>query len=189
MINIAVFASGSGSNARVIMTYFQHHPVIKVKLVVTNRPDAGVINIAKSFGINVIVINRKEFYESDHFIKKLQSGNIDFLILAGFLWLIPLELIKLFSDKIINIHPSLLPKYGGKGMYGHFVHEAVKQHEETETGMTIHLVNEKYDEGKILFQAKCKLTPEMDSENIAAKVLKLEHKYYSRIIEKYILNI
>ena len=135
--------------------------------------------------IPCLVFNRKDFYNSSIVLEFLKDQNIDYLILAGFLWLIPDNLIESYSDKIINIHPSLLPKYGGKGMYGMHVHRAVKEHQDHYSGITIHLVNEKYDEGRILLQTKTKLEPTDSHEEIARKVLKLEHHFFPRVVAAY----
>ena len=188
MIKIAIFASGGGSNARKIIEYFKNHHFIEVGLVVTNNQDAGVINIAEMSNIPVVVMERSDFKEGTSIVQLLEEYHICFIILAGFLLLIPGKLIQAFPDKILNIHPSLLPKYGGKGMYGQHVHEKVKEMGDLETGMTIHLVDEKYDQGRIIFQEKCTITPQMNSHQIAIEVLKLEHKNYGRVIEDYIIN-
>jgi len=188
-MNIAIFASGSGSNARKIMEYFQSSGVGRVVLVVCNRKNAGVIGIAAEFGVPVQMIDRNLFYESEQLLDVLENYSTDFIALAGFLWLIPGYLIKAYPDRIVNIHPALLPKYGGHGMYGHHVHEAVKAAGEQESGPTIHYVNEHYDEGDIIFQTSCQLNPEDTPDDIARKVLALEHKYYPRIIEEVLLNL
>jgi phosphoribosylglycinamide formyltransferase-1 len=188
-MNIAIFASGSGSNARKIMEYFQSSGVGRVVLVVCNRKNAGVIGIAAEFGVPVQMIDRNLFYESEQLLDVLENYSTDFIALAGFLWLIPGYLIKAYPDRIVNIHPALLPKYGGHGMYGHHVHEAVKAAGEQESGPTIHYVNEHYDEGDIIFQTSCQLSPEDTPDDIARKVLALEHKYYPRIIEEVLLNL
>jgi phosphoribosylglycinamide formyltransferase-1 len=184
---LAIFASGTGSNARKIMEYFQDHPEIAVGLVVSNRKKAGVLEIAESFGIPTHIIQRESFYEQREILDTLSKYGIDYIALAGFLWLIPAYLIEEFPDKMVNIHPALLPKFGGKGMYGHHVHEAVKAAGETESGITIHLVNAKYDEGRTLFQASCPINPEDDPDTIAANVLALEHANYPRVIEEWML--
>lgn len=186
MNNIAVFASGGGSNAKKIIEYFQHHSLINVALILTNNSKAGVIQIAKDYDIPCIVVEKNEFKLGTNVVQLLQQHDINYVILAGFLLLVPEVLIKAFPDRILNIHPSLLPKYGGKGMFGHHVHEKVKEMGEKETGMTIHLVNEKYDQGAIIFQKKCAINQAMTSDDIAAEVLKLEHIYYSQVIESYI---
>lgn len=182
-VKIAVFASGGGSNARKIMEHFSHSETGKVALVVCNKKNAGVIGIAAAFDIPVQMIDRELFYESDALLDLLRQYDIGFIALAGFLWLIPPYLVKAYPGKIVNIHPALLPKYGGKGMYGMHVHEAVKAAGEKESGPTIHLVNEHYDEGDIVFQASCPIGPDDSAETIAHKVLELEHRHYPAVIE------
>jgi phosphoribosylglycinamide formyltransferase-1 len=177
---IAIFASGTGSNARKIVEHFQDHQDIEVSLVISNRKNALVLAMAAEHGIDNFVINRKYFYESQDILAKLAEYNIDFIALAGFLWLIPEYLVEAFDKKMVNIHPALLPKYGGKGMYGHHVHEAVKSAGETESGITIHYVNTKYDEGNIVFQAKCALDKGDTPAEIARKVLTLETQIFCR---------
>lgn len=181
--NIAIFASGTGSNARKIIDYFEGHSKIKVVLVVANRPDALVLDMAGAKNISTLVINRNYLYESEQLLAELGRYGVDFIALAGFLWLAPPYLVKAFKNKIVNIHPALLPKYGGKGMYGSRVHEAVKNAGETISGITIHHVNEHYDEGDIIFQATCDITPEDTPATIASKVQQLEHQYFAPIIE------
>lgn len=185
---VAIFASGGGSNAKQIIEYFAKHVSIEIALVASNRSKAGVLHIAENENIPTLVISKTVFFESDFVLDYLKEKQIDYIVLAGFLWLVPTNLIAFYKDRILNIHPSLLPKYGGKGMYGHFVHEAVHTNRESESGMSIHLVNEHFDDGQILFQASCPITSEMSPDDIAAAVLKLEHQYYSPVIEKYILS-
>lgn len=184
MHHIAVFASGAGSNARKIMEYFQHSEVARVSLLVSNNKDAGALGIAESFGVPTHLISRKSFYESEGLLQVLQQHHIDFIALAGFMWLIPPYLVQAFPQRMLNIHPALLPKYGGKGMYGMHVHEAVSAAGETSTGITIHYVNERYDEGNILFQASCEIQPGEAPEAIAQKVHELEHRWYPEVIAK-----
>jgi len=188
LIKLAIFVSGGGSNANEIIHYFKKHADIQVALIVCNNPNAGALKIAENQGVPAIVFSKEDFYKNSTLFEALQRNAIDMIILAGFLWLIPGKLVQQYQNRILNIHPSLLPKYGGKGMYGHYVHEAVKADNAKETGVTIHLVNEKYDDGSVLFQKKCKILPEMQAEEIAALVLKLEHKYFSPVIEKYALE-
>lgn len=185
---IAVLASGSGTNAEVIFSYFRNHPVIEVALLICNNSEAQVLKRAEKFDMPLSVVNKKQFNDESLILDLLKSKQITHLVLAGFLWLIPDYLIRAFPDRIVNIHPSLLPKYGGKGMYGMKVHEAVKQAGESETGITIHLVNEKYDEGRILFQATCRVSSSDSPEQIANKVHQLEHNSYPKVIEKWINN-
>lgn len=182
--NIAIFASGSGSNARKILEYFEEREDINVSLIATNKRKAGVLNHAKEFDIATLRMDRSFFYESEGILKVLKNENIDLIVLAGFLWLIPSYLIQAYPNKIVNIHPALLPKYGGKGMYGHHVHEAVKANNEGESGMTIHFVNEEFDEGNHIFQARCELNQSDNAEDIAKKVLVLEHKNYAEVIDR-----
>ena len=184
---IAIFASGSGSNAEEIMKYFQHNTTIQVALLLSNNPQAYAIERAHKFNIRSYVFTKIQFRESDEVISQLKKQGITHVVLAGFLWLIPDNLLKNYSNKIINIHPSLLPKFGGKGMYGMKVHEAVKANAETETGITIHEVNEHYDEGKILFQANCQIENTDAANDIATKVHRLEHAHYAKEIERWIL--
>ena len=154
MNNIAIFASGSGTNAENIMRTFQNHPFIKVKLVLSNKKDAKVLDRAKKFNVKTLVFNKEEFYSTDIVLQNLLQEQISFIVLAGFLWLVPEKMLRLYPNKIINIHPALLPLYGGKGMYGDKVHEAVIGNHETESGITIHYVNSEYDRGEIIFQAR-----------------------------------
>ena len=181
---IALFASGSGTNAQNIIEYFSAHSSIEVDSLFSNRSDAYALTRAKNLGIPAFVFDRNDFYQSEKIGNQLKNRKIDLIVLAGFLWLIPEYLIKNFD--IINIHPALLPKYGGKGMYGHKVHEAVVNNRETESGITIHIVNEKYDEGEIIFQAKCPVEPNDTPEEVASKVHRLEYEFYPRIIEDYL---
>ena len=183
---IAILASGGGSNAEEIFNYFQQHPSIEVVLLLSNNPHARVLERARKFGIPSKVFSRQEFNESEVVLAWLNERHVTHIVLAGFLWLIPVYLIKAFPDRIINIHPALLPKFGGKGMYGLKVHEAVKQSGEKETGITIHLVNEKYDEGKVLFQAACNVDDNDTPDQIANKVHALEYASYSKVIENWI---
>lgn len=182
MKHIAVFASGAGSNARRIMEYFQHSDAVKVQLVISNKPHAPVLGIAHDFGVDTLVINRSSFYDTEDLLKRLQADQIDFIVLAGFLWLIPPYLIQAFPQRIVNIHPALLPRYGGKGMYGMHVHEAVKAAGETETGITIHYVNEHYDEGQAIFQAACPVLPDDTPQDIARRVQELEHLHFPAVL-------
>lgn len=188
MIKIAIFASGSGSNAERIVEFFNSNDEIEVTLILTNNPTAGVIERAQRLNIPVVIFNKKVFSKTDKIVEMLQMQGIDWVILAGFLWLVPAHLIKAFENRMINIHPALLPKYGGKGMWGHHVHEAVVANKEIETGITIHYVNENYDEGKIIFQAKCKVTEADSAEEVAHKIHLLEYQYFPEIIYREILS-
>lgn len=183
MRKIAIFASGTGSNATKIVAHFQNHTSISVSLVVSNKATAPVLQMAASNNIPTLLINRTSFYESEQLLEDLAKHQIDFIALAGFLWLIPPYLVKAFEQQMVNIHPALLPKYGGKGMYGMNVHRAVKENSETESGITIHFVNEQYDEGGAIFQAACGIDSTDDPTAIRNKVLQLEHYYFPRIIE------
>lgn len=187
MKRIAIMASGGGSNAEAIITYFKGHPEIEVALIISNKPSAGVLEKASKYGIASLVISNKSFEDRYHLVEKLKALSIDWIALAGYLSLIPQELLSSFPNKIVNIHPSLLPKYGGKGMYGKHVHHAVFEAKEQVSGMTIHYVNGKYDDGKILLQARCNITHCKDPDTIAAEVLKLEHYYYPITLEAIIL--
>lgn len=186
MIKIAVFASGSGSNAQKIMEFFQNSGRAKVSLILSNKKDAYVLTRADNFGVPTVVFDRNDFYETTRVLDLLQNTKIDLIVLAGFLWLMPTNIIQAFPQRIINIHPALLPKYGGKGMYGMKVHESVWQNKETESGITIHYVNEKYDEGQIIFQAHCQIKPEDSPEAIAQKVHELEYMYFPEVIDKLV---
>lgn len=186
---IAIFASGSGSNAERMVEHFQSNDDITVSLMLTNNPEAGIIKRCRRLGIPIIVFGKKSFKESSQIVDLLKAQSIDLIVLAGFLWLIPENLVKAFPDRIINIHPALLPKYGGKGMWGHHVHEAVLANNETESGITIHLVNEHYDEGKPLFQASVDISACNNATEIAAKVLELEHANFSKVVEVYLRRL
>lgn len=185
--NIAIFASGGGSNAVKIMEYFEENEVAHVALVVSNKADAPVLEKAAAFRVSTHVINRKDFYETQTLLNVLDEYKVDFIALAGFLWLVPEYLIQAYDSKIVNIHPALLPKYGGKGMYGHFVHEAVSEAGEIESGITIHWADKHYDEGGIIFQANCAIRPHEDPIVIAKEVLKLEHAHYAKVIEQVLI--
>jgi phosphoribosylglycinamide formyltransferase-1 len=182
---IALFASGSGSNAQNIIEYFSENELVEVDSVWTNNPNAYALERAKKFGVDTFVFTKDEFRNSNFVVETLKKRNIDLIILAGFLWLIPVNLIQNF--KIINIHPALLPKYGGKGMYGLNVHRAVVENKDSESGISIHFVNEKYDDGEIIFQAKCPVLPTDSPEEVAIKVHQLEYKYFPEVIEKVLL--
>ncbi len=182
MKRIAIFASGTGSNAQKIIEYFEGNNRVRVDLVVSNKADAPVLEIARRHGIDTFHINRSQFYETEEILTELRKRSIDLIVLAGFLWLAPAYLVRAFPNQIINIHPALLPKFGGKGMYGIHVHQAVKDAGESRTGITIHFVNEKYDEGRIIFQAGCDIYPEDSVESIALKVRQLEHAHFAPVI-------
>lgn len=182
MKKIAILASGSGSNAEKIMEYFKDSAKARVSLITSNKKDAFVLERAKKFNVPIFTFTRSDL-EAGLLTEKLLSLDVDLVVLAGFLLKIPINLIKSFPEKIVNIHPALLPKYGGKGMYGMHVHEAVKAAGDKETGITIHLVNENYDEGKVIFQAGVEVLEKDSPEDIANKVHELEHKYFPNVIE------
>jgi phosphoribosylglycinamide formyltransferase-1 len=187
--NIAIFASGAGSNAKVIIEAAQKNNVhYKVSLIVSNNPTAGVLAIAKQNNIPSLIIEKDNFFNNDFYLYLLQQHKIDYIVLAGFLWKVPVYLINAFTNKIINIHPALLPKYGGKGMYGHYVHQAVVANKETQSGISIHLVDEIYDNGKILFQASCAVTIADNADTVAAKIHELEHLHYWKIVDGWVIN-
>lgn len=185
---IAIFASGSGSNAIQMLNFFEHSKQIEVALLLTNNKDAGVLEKTRD-RVEQVVINNEEAKDGEFLKSIMNKHNIDFIVLAGYLRKIPEVLIQAFPEHIINIHPALLPKYGGKGMYGMNVHRAVHENKDTESGITIHIVNEKYDEGRTLAQHKTSISPEDTPEIIQQKVLKIEHKYFSKVVENYILSL
>ena len=164
-------------------------PDIQVALIVCNKPEAGVLKIAAANKIPALIIEKERFFHGDAYVKELKEKGIDFIILAGFLWKIPVVLIKTFPGRIINIHPALLPKYGGKGMYGHFVHEAVINNHEKASGITIHFVDEVYDHGKIIFQASCPVLENDTATQLASRIAVLEHQHYPAVIEQVISTI
>ncbi|MDR2652273.1 MAG: phosphoribosylglycinamide formyltransferase [Prevotellaceae bacterium] len=187
--NIAIFASGAGSNAENIIKYFEISDVGKVKTLFCNVPNAYVLKRADNLGVPCVIFSRDDFYKSNMIIDKLLHDEIDLIVLAGFLWLIPENIIQLYNNRIINIHPALLPDYGGKGMYGDKVHKAVIADGKKESGITIHYVNEKYDDGDIIFQAKCKITDADTAETLAQKVHVLEYEHYPKVIESVLLRL
>jgi phosphoribosylglycinamide formyltransferase 1 len=180
---IAIFASGSGSNAQKIMEHFKRSPEAEVVLILTNNPQAYVLQRADNFEIPSHIFTRSEFYDTDAVIKLLKNLQVDLIVLAGFLWLVPPTLLKAFPNKIINLHPALLPKFGGKGMYGDHVHNAVLDAKEEESGITIHFVNEKFDEGEILHQSRFKIETGDNLEMLKFKGQQLEHQHFPRVIE------
>lgn len=187
MKKLAVFASGSGSNAQQIANYIADDESIALLMILTNNPTAGVIDRARrgfDCGLNVpvLVFDRPTFYQTDRIIKLLEAQQIDLIVLAGFMWLVPPALVRAFPGRIINVHPALLPKFGGKGMYGHHVHEAVVAAGETQTGITIHFVNEHYDEGAIIFQAATPVSPTDIPDDVAQKIHVLEYDHYPRVV-------
>lgn len=188
MINIAVFASGSGTNAERLFEKFAHHPRGRVALLLTNKPQAGVITRAKRFGVPVTVFTKQELVSADTVLAQLTRHSVELIVLAGFLLKVPPKLIQAYPDRIVNIHPALLPAYGGAGMYGKRVHEAVVAAGETETGISIHYVNEHYDEGRIIRQERCAVLPTDSPEDVAARVLRLEHQHYPEVIEELVVE-
>lgn len=183
---LAIFASGAGSNAQKIIDHFRSSSFVNVSLIVCNKPGAGVFNIAAKENIPVLLIEKEKFFRGNAYTDELREYKIDFVILAGFLWKIPALLIKAFPGKIINIHPALLPKYGGKGMYGHHVHEAVIAAKEKQSGITIHYVDEHYDHGDTIFQAYCEVLENDSPDALAQRIHKLEHEHYPVVIENLI---
>lgn len=186
MTRIAIFASGAGSNAAKIIEYFTNHDSIGVTLVVTNNPGAGVVEVALKAKIPWLLIEKEEFFRGSGYVPLLKEHRIDFVVLAGFLWKIPASLLKAYPSSIINIHPALLPAYGGKGMYGTTVHAAVIRAGEPQSGITIHFVDEEYDNGGIIFQDRCDVSPEDTPGSLAQKIHELEHAHFPRIIEQVI---
>lgn len=187
MKRLSIFVSGGGTNLQRIAEYFANNPEVEIANVICNNPNAYAIERAKNLGIPCKIINRTEF-KSEDFTKELLNQNIDLIVLAGFLWLLPKHLIDAFPNKIINIHPALLPKYGGKGFYGEHVHEAVVAAKEEYSGITIHYVNECYDRGNIIFQAKVALEDGETPDSLAAKIHVLEYKHYPEVIEQLIIE-
>lgn len=183
---LAIFASGSGTNAEAIITYFKGNPYIEAQVLLTNNPNAYAIERARKMGISYEVFTKQDFQTPDFGERLRHRWGITHVVLAGFLWLIPKSLLKTFPHKIVNIHPALLPKYGGKGMYGMKVHEVVKTSGDLETGITIHLVNDQYDDGEILAQKTVVIEPGDTAADISEKVHKLEYKYYPLVIEAWI---
>ncbi len=185
--HVAIFASGTGSNAQKLIDYFKNSGKIKISLVVCNNPDAGVLEIATKENIPILLIEKQKFTQTGY-IPELKNKNIEFLVLAGFFWKIPPVLIAEFSHKIINIHPALLPSFGGKGMYGNAVHAAVLSAKEKQSGITIHYVDEKYDHGKIIFQSICPVEENETVESLSKKIHELEHKFYAEQVEKLLTH-
>ena len=186
MKTIAILASGNGSNAENIIQYFAGRGTAKVALIATNNADAFVLERAKKHNIPTFVFTPQQLRETTLVHDRLAEAHINYIVLAGFLLMVPATLIKAYPNRIINIHPALLPKYGGRGMYGHFVHEAVVHAKETESGISIHFVNERYDEGEIIFQARCPVMATDTPETLAQKVHELEYRYFPEVIERVI---
>jgi phosphoribosylglycinamide formyltransferase 1 len=189
MRNIAIFASGSGTNAENIIAYFSTRNTVKVALVLSNKRDSYVLERAAKHNIRSVFFDRKEFYITGKVLRYLLLYKIDFIVLAGFLWLIPDNILEQYTERIINIHPALLPGYGGKGMYGEYVHRAVIENHEKESGISIHFVNESYDKGEIIFQARCKVESSDTPVSLAQKVHELEYQHYPKVIEELVAKL
>jgi len=181
--SIAIFASGAGSNAQQLIRYFKDSASVHISLVVCNKPGAGVLEIASKEGIPVLLIEKERFFSGDHYLPALQEAGISMIILAGFLWKVPVELIKAYPQQIVNIHPALLPLYGGKGMYGQRVHEAVLAAGDAESGISIHYVDELYDHGAVIFQARCAIEQNETAASLAAKIHRLEHEHFPKVVD------
>jgi formyltetrahydrofolate-dependent phosphoribosylglycinamide formyltransferase len=188
-VRIAVFASGAGSNAQKIIDYFRNNPAIQIGLIVCNKPGAGVLGIAERERIPSLLIEKERFFRGNGYVDELQAHGIGFIVLAGFLWKIPSTLIDAYPSRIVNIHPALLPAYGGKGMYGNFVHEAVLNAKENESGITIHYVDGHYDNGDIIFQARCPVHETDTAATLAGRIHQLEHAHYPRVIESIVAKL
>lgn len=187
--HIAIFASGAGSNAKQIIEHFKFHTSIQVSLIISNKQGAGVLKHAFDNGVPTLSIEKERFFSGDGYVPQLFAASIDFIVLAGFLWKIPLSIIKAYPNKIINIHPALLPNYGGKGMYGGHVHTAVIDAGDTRSGISIHYVDEHYDNGDIIFQAYCDIEANDNPSTLANKIHLLEHQYYPNVVEACIRNL
>lgn len=187
-VRIALFASGAGSNALKIIDHFCAHPSVEIGFLLSNKKDALVVGLSNEKGIHTITSTNEQVADGNFLTTLCRENKIDFIILAGYLRKIPVELLKNYTDRIINIHPALLPKHGGAGMYGKYVHEAVLHAKEQETGITIHYVNEHFDEGRIIAQFHCEVKPSDTVESIQAKIQRLEHTYFPYVIEKTILS-
>jgi len=185
---IAIFASGTGSNAERFMEHFKSSQAAEIALVLSNKAEAGVLEKAHIRNVPTVVVSNKEAASGEFMCSLMESHKIDFIVLAGYMRLIPIELTRAFDRRMVNIHPALLPKYGGKGMYGGHVHKAVIASEEKESGITIHYVNEVYDEGEVLFQAKCVVTPNDDANTLAQKIHQLEHQHYPLVVEQLLVT-
>ncbi len=189
MRNIAIFASGSGTNAGNIIKYFSNKKIAKVTIILSNKREALVLKRAKTLNVKTCFFESNDFYNSGAVLGILLENRIDFIVLAGFLWLVPKNILTAFKNRIVNIHPALLPRYGGKGMYGARVHKAVIDSGDKESGITIHYVNNNYDEGDIIFQARCHVDPSDTPESLAARVHLLEYEHYPAVIEKLIKGL
>lgn len=188
MKKLAVMASGSGTNAENLIRYFSDHPAIRVSLVLSNRHDAFVLERARKLGVPAVSFTREELCETKAIPDLLAGHGIDFIALAGFLWLVPREILAAYPRRVVNIHPALLPRYGGKGMYGEKVHRSVIEAGDSESGITIHYVNEQYDEGDVVFQAKCPVLNDDTPETLAQRIHSLEYEHYPKVIERLIMD-
>lgn len=188
MIKLAILASGNGTNAQRISEYFADNTQISVDCIIYNKRNAYVAERAKKLGVPSRYFGRADFYDNGNVLRFLKEREIDWVILAGFLWLVPEDILAAFPNRVINIHPALLPLYGGKGMFGHHIHEAVIDNKEKESGITIHIVDQHYDKGTILFQAKCQLTADDTPDTLADKIHLLEQRYFPEVIEKTVLQ-
>jgi phosphoribosylglycinamide formyltransferase 1 len=184
-VRIAIFASGKGSNTQSIIDYFRNDKRVQIALIASNNPQAGVLEIARTEKIDHLIVEKEKFIRGNAYTDELREKRIDRIVLAGFLWKLPAQLILRYPEKIINIHPALLPKYGGRGMYGHHVHEAVIRDKETKSGITIHFVDELYDHGKIIFQVSCPVNSNDTPGTLAKKIQGLEHAYFPKVIEEW----
>jgi phosphoribosylglycinamide formyltransferase-1 len=189
MKNITIMASGSGTNAENLIKFFQKREEGEINLLMANRPDAFALVRAENLGVPVQIFSREDIYSTSKVLDELMRFSTDLIVLAGFLWLIPNEILEAYPNRIINIHPALLPKYGGKGMYGSRVHEAVISNGETESGISIHLVNQEYDKGEMLFQTGCNITPGDNPDTLAEKIHALEYKHFPRVVLEYLKRI
>jgi phosphoribosylglycinamide formyltransferase 1 len=187
-IRIAIFASGNGSNFQRIADYFAGNDAVEIAVLYSNRADAFALERAAKLGIPSVVFNRNQFYNTSDTLNDLHARRIDWIVLAGFLWLVPATILRAYKDRIVNIHPALLPKYGGKGMYGMRVHETAVAAGDKESGISIHLVNEHYDEGRIVFQARCPVLPGDTAEDVARKIHLLEYEHFPRVIEELLIK-
>lgn len=186
---LAIFASGTGSNAQKLIDHFRNADSASVALIVCNKPGAGVLGIAEKEGLPSLLIEKERFFRGDAYLPVFHEAGIDFLVLAGFLWKVPSALINAYPRRVVNIHPALLPKFGGKGMYGQYVHEAVLQAGEMESGITIHYVDEHYDNGDIIFQTACPIIEGDTAETIAQRIHLLEHLHYPRVVEEVVKGV
>lgn len=185
-VRVAIFASGAGTNAQNIIRYFGGHPLIEIALLVSNKPEGGALSIARNAGVETLVIEKERFFRGDGYVEILLAKNIRFIVLAGFLWKIPVSLIRAYPRRIINIHPALLPNFGGKGMYGSHVHEAVISAGQKQSGITIHYVDEVYDNGEIIFQATCEIEPVDNPDTLAKKIHSLEYEHFPKVIAQVV---